>query len=52
MVWNESLSVGVAEIDIQHKALINAVNDLFNACSEGLGRKKLAKPWSFFKAMW
>jgi hemerythrin len=49
MVWNENLSVGVAEIDEQHKALINAVNALFEACSEGKGRKKIYETMEFLQ---
>lgn len=33
--WSESLSVGVKEIDEQHRKLINIVNDLLDAKSLG-----------------
>jgi hemerythrin len=36
--WNENLSVGVKEIDDQHKQLINMLNDLFVAMSKGEGK--------------
>lgn len=49
MVWSEELSVGVKQIDDQHKALIQAVNDLFEACSEGKGRKKIADTMEFLQ---
>ena len=49
MVWREELSVGVPMIDTQHKALINAVNDLFAACGEGKGRKKITETMDFLQ---
>ena len=49
MKWSDSLSVGVEPIDTQHKALIAAVNDLFNACSKGLGRKKIGETMEFLQ---
>ncbi len=39
--WNESLSVNVAEIDRQHRQLIDMVNDLNAAMLEGKGRDVL-----------
>lgn len=49
MKWTDDLSVGVDLIDSQHKSLIDAVNDLFNACSKGLGRKKISETMQFMK---
>jgi hemerythrin len=36
--WTEDLSVGVTQIDKQHKELFNRVNNLLEACSKGRGR--------------
>ncbi len=33
--WNESYSVGNAEMDEQHKQLINIINKLFNSFKDG-----------------
>ena len=49
MKWTEDLSVGVELIDTEHKALINAINDLFDACSKGLGRKKISETLAFLQ---
>lgn len=49
MKWSDDLSVGVDMIDSQHKSLINAVNELFDACSKGLGRKKISETMEFMK---
>jgi hemerythrin len=49
MKWSEDLSVGVELIDTEHKALINAVNDLFDACGKGLGRKKITETLTFLQ---
>jgi hemerythrin len=39
--WTKDLETGHAGIDMQHKQLIKAVNDLLEACSSGKGRAKL-----------
>lgn len=49
MKWTDDLSVGVELIDTQHKALINAVNELFDACTKGLGRKKISETLEFLQ---
>ncbi|NTW89085.1 MAG: hemerythrin family protein [Desulfobulbaceae bacterium] len=41
--WDSSLSVNIAEIDEQHKKLVNLVNDLFEAMKEGKGSQILGK---------
>jgi len=41
--WLDSLSVGVEEIDNQHKGLFDAVNKLYDACSQGKGRQEVGK---------
>ncbi len=35
MTWTPSLSVGVKEMDNQHRELVKALNDLFDAMSAG-----------------
>jgi hemerythrin len=35
MTWNDTLAVGVKAMDDQHKMLVKAVNDLFDAMSAG-----------------
>jgi hemerythrin len=49
MIWTENLAVGVDMIDNQHKALIQAINDLFDACSDGKGRKKISETMDFLQ---
>lgn len=49
MKWTDNLSVGVELIDREHKELINAINDLFDACSKGLGRKKINETLTFLQ---
>lgn len=49
MQWTDDLSVGVDLIDNEHKALINAINELFDACSKGLGRKKISDTLNFLQ---
>jgi hemerythrin-like metal-binding protein len=39
--WKEELSVGVKEIDEQHKQLIKLLNELFSAMSKGQGKPLL-----------
>mgnify|MGYP000916868212 CR=1 FL=1 len=37
--WNDSLSVGIEEIDNQHKELFRRINNLLDACNEGKGKQ-------------
>ncbi len=41
VVWDESLSVGVSEIDDQHKRIFDNFNAFMAACAEGHGAEKL-----------
>ena len=41
MTWNDSLSVGVDAMDMQHKKLVNLVNQLFDSMKEGKGKQVL-----------
>ncbi len=39
MLWKDAYSVGVAEIDRQHKKLIDMINKLHQAMSQGKGKQ-------------
>ena len=39
--WTSDFSVGVEEIDIQHKKLVNMINELYEAMTNGKGNSKL-----------
>lgn len=39
--WTNDLETGNSQIDNEHKKLINAINDLLKACSQGKGRQEL-----------
>jgi len=41
-VWNDSYSVGVAQLDTQHKKLISMLNDLQQAMQKGEGKNVMA----------
>jgi len=43
MKWNDAYSVGVEEIDNQHKGLVNNLNELFDAMSIGKANDVLGK---------
>lgn len=45
--WDNSLETGNVAIDEQHKSLINAINDLLDACSKGKGRVEVQKTLTF-----
>lgn len=47
--WNDSLSTGVRMIDVQHKELIVAVNDLGEAIDQGHGATTIKKLLVFLK---
>lgn len=41
--WNDSLSVRIGEIDRQHRQLIDLINELSEAMSEGKGRATVGR---------
>lgn len=43
MTWTDKLSVGVPQIDEQHKKLIDLVNNFFDAMKSGQGSQALQK---------
>ncbi len=44
------LITGNAMIDAEHKQLIDAINGLLDACSEGKGRKKISETMKFLQS--
>lgn len=48
--WKESLSIGIPEIDKQHKGLCEKVDDLFAACAKGKGRDEITNTLDFLEA--
>ncbi|WP_019229683.1 bacteriohemerythrin [Sedimentibacter sp. B4] len=47
--WDKSLETGNPSIDSQHKSLINAINELLDACSQGKGRNEVSKTLNFLQ---
>lgn len=45
--WTKELETGNAQIDNEHKQLIQAINNLLAACSAGKGRNELAHTMDF-----
>ncbi|MDD4658768.1 MAG: bacteriohemerythrin [Eubacteriales bacterium] len=45
--WNASLSVGIEEIDKQHKELFRQINELIHACHQGRGVEAVGEVLSF-----
>lgn len=43
MNWSENLSVGIVEIDAQHKNLLAQINQLHDSMKEGKGKEALGK---------
>jgi len=43
MTWKESYSVGIAEIDKQHKKLIELINTMHDAMAKGQGKAVVGK---------
>ncbi|HHN66370.1 MAG TPA: bacteriohemerythrin [Nitrospirae bacterium] len=43
ITWNDSLSVNISEIDMQHKKLITMINELNDAMGQGKGQEVLGK---------
>lgn len=49
MKWDESLSVGVRAIDLQHKELINRINDLLISMKSGLDKKEILQALDYLE---
>ncbi|QHI72646.1 bacteriohemerythrin [Aminipila terrae] len=45
--WTSDLETGNSTIDGQHKQLINAINNLLEACAQGKGRDALKETTTF-----
>lgn len=43
IIWTDKLSIGVAEIDNQHRRLVALINELHDAIAVGRDRETLAK---------
>ncbi|MGE0087100.1 MAG: bacteriohemerythrin [Desulfococcaceae bacterium] len=41
--WNDKYSIGIEEIDAQHRQLVQMVNELYEAMYAGQGREALGK---------
>lgn len=46
-LWNESLAIGVEQIDNQHRELFSRFDRLLKACREGQGREELNRLLEF-----
>ncbi|MGQ9473244.1 MAG: bacteriohemerythrin [Candidatus Caldatribacteriaceae bacterium] len=49
MVWSKNFSVGVEEIDQQHKELFNRTNKLLEASQAGKGKEVIKETMSFLE---
>ncbi len=47
--WDKTLETGNSVIDEQHKSIINAINVLLDACSQGKGRSELDNTLKFLQ---
>lgn len=45
--WKDSLKIGVEAIDVQHRKLVMAIDDLMDACAKGQGRNKVEETMRF-----
>jgi hemerythrin len=50
MTWKESLSIGIPEIDKQHKELCDKIDSLYDACSHGKGAAEAVKILDFLES--
>jgi hemerythrin len=41
--WDQKLSVGIMQIDTQHKKLVSMINEMYQAMSEGKGNDAVGK---------
>jgi len=49
VAWTEDLSVGVAEIDAQHRELFARVDMLLDACNQGKGKQEVGRLLGFLE---
>jgi len=49
ITWNKTLETGHPKIDEQHKALVDAFNNLHQAMKQGKGKEVLGKTLDFLK---
>lgn len=49
MTWNQTLVIGIPEIDRQHKELCDQVDKLYAASSEGKGQEEALKTLEFLE---
>lgn len=49
ITWTEDLTVGILEIDSQHKELFERINVLFEACNQGKGRTEISNTIAFLE---
>ncbi|MBT9156875.1 MAG: Bacteriohemerythrin [Firmicutes bacterium] len=47
--WNETLAVGITEIDDQHKELFARMNSLLEACNKGKGKEAVLPMIAFLE---
>lgn len=47
--WNNDLSIGVDEIDNQHKELFRRINALLDACTQGKGKGEVGRVINFLE---
>lgn len=47
MMWKDSFSIGIPEIDRQHKELCDKIDDLYEACSQKKGAGEAVKMLDF-----
>jgi hemerythrin len=45
--WTEQLSIGISEIDLQHRELFIRINNLLKAMHEGKGKEEIQKVMEF-----
>jgi len=47
--WRDSYSIGIREIDDEHKKLFEAIDKLFIACSQGKGKQEVGNTLLFLE---
>lgn len=50
MMWKDSLKIGVALIDSEHKELCDRIDKLFDACGKGKGKEEIVQTVEFLES--
>ena len=49
MIWNDSIAIGIPQIDRKHREICGRVDDFYNACEQGKGAQEVLHLLDYLK---